>query len=57
MSLKDCTLCDAPGARKVRVMIFPWDQRCIFVCAACKEGLPDFILELRKAAGLTVARP
>lgn len=44
---RDCDLCGHPGARKVRVDIFPWMRKCVFVCALCVTGLPDLILELR----------
>lgn len=55
----DCTLCGEVGARKVRLDIFPWLRRCIFVCAPCMKTLPQLLTELRtdveKVMGLTSA--
>lgn len=48
--MKCCDLCEAEGARKVRVDIFPWMRKCVYVCALCMKGLPDLILELRSEA-------
>lgn len=55
-----CSLCEAPGARKVRLDIFPWMRKCVYVCAPCMKDLPDLLTRLRNetesAMGLT-ARP
>lgn len=56
---RDCDLCNEPGARKVRIDIFPWMRKCVFVCAPCMKDLSELITELRaeteKVAGLTSA--
>lgn len=43
-----CSLCDADGAFKVRLRVFPWLAKCVAVCKICAPKTKEMIQEMRK---------